>query len=302
MIHTNSPNRKTPRACDSEGLDINTNASDFASHGAILQAPASTDIVIIESDSVIASMNRAHQALAEAVSVSQTKTIIDVAHAAEIYAKRQHLSESAINQATSVKVEAMRKLGEILQATPKATGAKGIGPIAVPKGNRNTNPTLDELGLSKKESAVAQKLASLSDDAFEQVRSGSITIAKAVEVVAAEKAKPEPKLYPVNPDVQDVEFRESEPEDTGPDAEELAAQEAAEQADRQTMQLLLDSDDKFATAVAEINRLKAEVFILKQSRNGYMNEVNAAKALVKKRDYQITKMSEEIAALKRGAA
>lgn len=265
-------------------------------------APASTDIVIIESDSVIASMNRAHQALAEAVSVSQTKTIIDVAHAAEIYAKRQHLSESAINQATSVKVEAMRKLGEILQATPKATGAKGIGPIAVPKGNRNTNPTLDELGLSKKESAVAQKLASLSDDAFEQVRSGSITIAKAVEVVAAEKAKPEPKLYPVNPDVQDVEFRESEPEDTGPDAEELAAQEAAEQADRQTMQLLLDSDDKFATAVAEINRLKAEVFILKQSRNGYMNEVNAAKALVKKRDYQITKMSEEIAALKRGAA
>ncbi len=265
-------------------------------------APASTDIVIIESDSVIASMNRAHQALAEAVSVSQTKTIIDVAHAAEIYAKRQHLSESAINQATSVKVEAMRKLGEILQATPKATGAKGIGPIAVPKGNRNTNPTLDELGLSKKESAVAQKLASLSDDAFEQVRSGSITIAKAVAVVAAEKAKPEPKLYPVNPDVQDVEFRESEPEDTGPDAEELAAQEAAEQADRQTMQLLLDSDDKFATAVAEINRLKAEVFILKQSRNGYMNEVNAAKALVKKRDYQITKMSEEIAALKRGAA
>lgn len=265
-------------------------------------APASTDIVSIESDSVIASMNRAHQALAEAVSVSQTKTIIDVAHAAEIYAKRQHLSESAINQATSVKVEAMRKLGEILQATPKATGAKGIGPIAVPKGNRNTNPTLDELGLSKKESAVAQKLASLSDDAFEQVRSGSITIAKAVAVVAAEKAKPEPKLYPVNPDVQDVEFRESEPEDTGPDAEELAAQEAAEQADRQTMQLLLDSDDKFATAVAEINRLKAEVFILKQSRNGYMNEVNAAKALVKKRDYQITKMSEEIAALKRGAA
>jgi hypothetical protein len=269
-------------------------------------APASTDIVIIESDSVIASMNRAHQALAEAVSVSQTKTIIDVAHAAEIYAKRQHLSESAINQATSVKVEAMRKLGEILRDTPKNQGAKGLpggGTRGTKKEPRvDEAPTLDELGLSKKESAVAQKLASLSDEAFEQVRSGSVTIAKAVAVVAAEKAKPASREYLVNPDVEDVAFREAEPEDTGPDADELAAQEAAEQADRQTMQLLLDSDDKFATAVAEINRLKAEVFILKQSRNGYMNEVNAAKALVKKRDYQITKMSEEIAALKRGAA
>jgi hypothetical protein len=153
---------------------------------------AKIDIAIVESDSVIASMTRASFALAEAVSISQTKTIIDVARAAEIYAKRQHLSESAIHQATSVKVEAMRKLGEILQTTPKATGAKGIGPIAVPKGNRNKTPTLEDLGLSKKESAVAQKLASLSDEAFEQVRSGSVTIAKAVAVVTAEKANPTP--------------------------------------------------------------------------------------------------------------
>jgi hypothetical protein len=261
-----------------------------------------TDIAIIESDSVIANMTRASQALAEAVSVSQTKTIIDVAHAAEIYAKRQHLSESAISQATSVKVEAMRKLGEILQATPKATGAKGIGPIAVTKENRNTNPTLDELGLSKKESAVAQKLANLSDEAFEQVRSGSVTIAKAVSVVVAEKAKPAPKEYPVS-DVEDVAFREvNEPEDDGPDADELAANAAAEQDDRRTLQMLLDSDDKLSTAASEIKRLNAEVFILKQARNGFMNEVNAAKLLVKKRDSYIKKLKEEIEALKRGAA
>lgn len=151
------------------------------------------NIAIIESDSVIASMTRASMALAEAVTVSQTKTIIDVARAAEIYAKRQHLSESAISQATSVKVEAMRKLGEILMATPKAKGAQGQLTGRDSSGDakkvlpENGALTLAELGLTAKESAIAQKLAGLSDEAFEQVREGSVTIAKAIAVVKADK-------------------------------------------------------------------------------------------------------------------
>ncbi len=159
-----------------------------------------SQLAIIESDSVIASMTRASHALAEAVSVSQTKTIIDVARAAEIYAKRQHLSESAISQATSVKVEAMRKLGEILKATPKNQGAKGLsggGTRGTKKEPRVEDaPTLEELGLSKKESAVAQQLASLSEEAFEQVREGSVTIAKALAAVKADKEKPAPVAKP----------------------------------------------------------------------------------------------------------
>lgn len=156
----------------------------------------SNAVAVIESDSVVASMTRASHALAEAVTVSQTKKIIDVARAAEIYAKRQHLSEEAIGQATSVKIEATRKLGEILLETPKATGAKGVGPIAVPKEYRNTTPTLDELGLTKKESAVAQKLASLSEEAFQQVRDGSVTISKAIAAVDEHKAR---KAYKSKP-------------------------------------------------------------------------------------------------------
>ena len=167
-----------------------------------------SNIAIIESDSVIASMTRASFALAEAVSVSQTKTIIDVARAAEIYAKRQHLSESAISQATSVKVEAMRKLGEILMATPKAKGVRTVGGDSRSGGSisappENSAPTLEELGLTKKESAVAQQLANLTDEAFEQVREGSVTIAKALAAVKADKEKPAavvPKLTPAQLD------------------------------------------------------------------------------------------------------
>lgn len=51
------------------------------------------------------------------------------------------------------------RLGELLRETEKASGAKGIGPIAVPIENRN--PTLADLGVSKKQSHLAQKAASV---------------------------------------------------------------------------------------------------------------------------------------------
>jgi hypothetical protein len=65
----------------------------------------------------------------------------------------------------------MRKLGEILKATPKNTGVAGKAgpgrgkPGAKKEPGLNEAPTLDELGLTKKESAIAQKLAGLSDQA-----------------------------------------------------------------------------------------------------------------------------------------
>lgn len=48
---------------------------------------------------------------------------------------------------------AERQMGAFLKAMPKATGAKGIGPIAVPDGNRNQPSTLAEIGITKKQSA-----------------------------------------------------------------------------------------------------------------------------------------------------
>lgn len=151
-----------------------------------------SNISVVKSDSVIVSMTRASQALAEAVTISQTKTIVDVAHAAEIYSKRHHLSEEAIHHATAVKVEATRKLGEILKATPKATGEIRRGTKLEPR--ETAVPTLEELGLTKKESAVAQKLASLPEKQFEEVRAGNISIAKAIAAIDAK-----PKAEPAKP-------------------------------------------------------------------------------------------------------
>ena len=141
-------------------------------------------------------MNRARMALSEAKTIQQTKLIVDTAAAAEIYARRQKLGEEASDLALSIKIEALRKLGGMLTATPRASGVKKAGSILggskveLPK---NDAPTLAELGLSKKESAVAQKLAALPEKDFQQVRDGNITVAKAIAAVDATKAKPAAK-------------------------------------------------------------------------------------------------------------
>lgn len=240
------------------------------------------NLAVIESDSVVISMMKANSALAGAVTVSQTKKIIDVARAAEIYAKRQHLSDEAIGQATSVKVEAMRKLGEILQATPKAKG--NTGPGRGKAGSKsgpafNDAPTLDELGLTKKESAVAQKLAALPEKAFEQVRDGSVTIAKAIAAVDASKppttvATPKPALVVVPAVVPPFE---PEPQYTELDAAKDQIDDLQSMLAIANLGTVADEDKDQAKNLieslrAEIKTIKATLKAVTQSRDTYQNE------------------------------
>jgi len=256
-----------------------------------------TDIAIIESDSVIVSMTRASLALAEAVTISHTKTIVDVARAAEIYAKRHLLSDEAIGRATSVKVEATRKLGEILLATPKAKGTKlngrdsfGNTKKVLPK---NDEQTLAELGLTPKESALAQKIAGLSEDAFEQVRTGAVTMAKAVASVKADKEKATPVTEP-QPEVA----QEPVPEPINEDKEAIAI--LSEENDRLNDRLAVASmdatEEERASAEATIAELRKEnkmlVAMNKQltiSRDSYQNQVAELQKQINRQRREIDK-------------
>lgn len=233
------------------------------------------NLAIIESDSVVASMTRARTALAEAMTVGQTKMLIDVAYAAEIYSKRHQLSDEAIHQATSVKVEATRKLGEILKATPKATGRFDGGNKKVPPSNNA--PTLEELGLTKKESAVAQKLASLPEKEFEQVRLGNVTIAKAIAAIDAKpKATKPEKAKPALAVVATLIAPEDEytPMDAAQD-------QISELKDMLAVANLgaVSNEDKdhaknlIAELRAQIKTLEATLKAVKISRDGYQNQV-----------------------------
>ena len=256
-----------------------------------------SNLAIVESDSVVVSMTRASLALAEAVTVGQTKKIADVAHAAEIYAKRQGLSEEAIGQAMAVKVEALRKLGEILKATPKSTGAKGIGKSAVPKENR----TLEDLGIDKKTSAVAQKLAGLSQEAFEQVREGHQTISKAIAVVDAKPKEgkiplPEAKPEVTKPTLTVVETPKPEDEYTELDAahdqiKDLQAELALANMGNASPEDRDQAKNLIAALRKEIKTLEATLKAVKTSRDTFQTENAALKAQITRQRREMDKIT-----------
>lgn len=143
----------------------------------------------VKSDSVIQRLQAATTALAEAKTIQEAKVIVDVAAAAEIYAKRQKLSQDAIDFAHSVKIEALRRVGEMLKETPKNVGAVPGKTGSKGKPVLDDTPTLADLGLDKKTSSIAQKLADLPEAEFKQVRDGHETISKAIAAVKTIKPK-----------------------------------------------------------------------------------------------------------------
>lgn len=130
------------------------------------------------TDGVIVKLDLARAALAEAKTIQETKKILDVAGAAEIYARRQQLGEEAIGYAHSIKIEALRLLGEMLKV------GQDSGQIAKRGDHKSSGKEhLADLGIDRKVSMVAQRLADLPPEQFQAVRDGHSTITKAIREV-----------------------------------------------------------------------------------------------------------------------
>ncbi len=113
-------------------------------------------------DLIVSKLDSANRLLIEAKTIQQTNTVIALASAAETFARHQKLGEEAIGHAHSIKVYALRKLGEMLKPSIPHQGGRP------PTGN-GTNmepfrPTLAELGIDKKISSLAQKIADLPEE------------------------------------------------------------------------------------------------------------------------------------------
>jgi hypothetical protein len=92
------------------------------------------------------------------------------------------------------------------------------------------------------------------------------------------------------------------PSRVGPSDEEIAALEAAEEADRAFLAKLLDSDDKLSTAHAEIVRLNALAAGLQQRVNGLLNEKAQAIQAAKRSQAKADRLQKELDALRGVAA
>ena len=92
------------------------------------------------------------------------------------------------------------------------------------------------------------------------------------------------------------------PDDYGPSDEEIAAAEAADRAERELVQKMLEADDKQAMLFEEVKQLKAEVDLLRRRRDEYMNQAAAAQKAAKKFEAQNRRLLKELDALKKGSA
>lgn len=210
------------------------------------------------TESLPARISKIEQALAAVETPDQAKQVIAIADAAIAYAKslgREFVD--ARRKAEALKLDAERRLGELLLSMPKAIGARGIGTSAVPKENRTG--TLADLGIDKKESARAQKLATLSEETVQAIKAGELSVAKALAPEAPKPAKPKvDELARAKDIIADLQERLTDLSDV---ARDLQAQVEG-QADKRVEQLRAELKATQATrdiALRENAALKREV-------------------------------------------
>ena len=148
-----------------------------------------------KTDLVIVQLDRALVALSEANTIQDTKKILDVAAAAKIYAQRQKMGQESIDYAHRIKIEALAQIGRMIHAGQEAGEIRTQGqPKKTTQGEEYfaLKPVTDYV--DHKTSALAQKLATLPDELFEEVKAGAMAMTAALREVRQADKKTAPDL------------------------------------------------------------------------------------------------------------
>jgi len=177
-------------------------------------------------------------ALAKCLAVDEVKKWLDKSAALQAYARMAKEKTLEID-AAEVRIRAERRLGQMLaeqkESGGMATGAKGVGPIAVVTNDRN--PTLADIGVSKDLSSRAQKIAKVPTEQFEAEVAGwrGRVEEEGVRVTARLEAAGAKALDPGAP----TDYTEAD-------------REAEHAADFASMLNIIEADDKLAAARIEL--------------------------------------------------
>lgn len=108
---------------------------------------------------------QARTALAAVHSYDEVKDIMDQAERAAVYARQANDSD-LIKYATEIRVRAQRRAGEMLAQTEKSEGGRP-SKTSTQEEPVMSAPTLEEIGVTKKQSSNWQALASMTEEHFE---------------------------------------------------------------------------------------------------------------------------------------
>ena len=174
---------------------------------------------------------------------------------------RRHLSEG--QQAAIVASAQDWAKAQPAHRPEKAGNVAGLSTVA---------QRASQSGASERTQRMADKVARASPDLARRVAHGEVSLPKALAQVEAKPARP-PKAPARAPELEE--------HDDGPSAEELRDAQRAQEDDAKAVQLLLESDDKLAAAMAEIKRQAAHIRILEERVRGLTNEAAQAVRLAK---------------------
>lgn len=191
---------------------------------------------------------------------------------------RRHVTQAQLAMATTT-VYAWRPVGNpALSNSAPGAELKTTKELAVSAGV--SERTIEQA------KAVQTKAA---PEVVEAVKAGEIGLKKAAAIAklpkeeqAAAIHKPTPKAAPV----------EDAPEYDGPSEEELRSHALQEQADREALDKLMESDDKLATAYAEIKRLNSINAVLESRLQGMMNKDAEQIRLIKSLQRKLEKLEK----------
>lgn len=130
------------------------------------------------TETALATLTGAQQALAEAKTVPDLKNVRDMAGTLQAWARSRNMGIEAENQAAEVVLRAERAIGQVLPSLIVPYGARGgtlvtrvEGDVYVPDKSKSPETTsgmfLSELGITKDQSMRWQALARMPDDVFE---------------------------------------------------------------------------------------------------------------------------------------
>ena len=149
----------------------------------------------------IALLSQARIALGKARTIDEIKDLRDKAETIKAYAKKAKLGKDIVIEASVIKVEAERRLGQVLSEADLAQAAPGnqYAPKPTPPPDQPGQIRLVDLGVTKSDSSRAQQIARLPEDVFRKVITDSVddgrevTTAQLLRLAKQRHAETEPK-------------------------------------------------------------------------------------------------------------
>jgi hypothetical protein len=239
-------------------------------------------------------------ALAECKAVDEVKAWVDRSAAMQAYGRMAKDKTLEID-AAEIRIRAERRLGELIIAQKETVGLNqgraGLAPIAVDNNDRDTRPTLADVGISKDLSSRSQKLAAVPEPEFEaeveewrgRVEAEGARVTSRLEKAGERELGKRPRPLPDRGGSSELDQLRRILIERETQIEKLRAQlEEEREAHRETASLfsrteeenksfgrVIEADDQVAAAMAEAKRFRELARVVEERNRGLQGQNHA---------------------------